>query len=45
MKTIRVTIESEKRSIMFIYVGEVPLDYMKKDLIKGLKKILDEKFK
>lgn len=42
MKTIRISIESEKRNIDFIYVGEISLDYMKKDFIKGLKKVLDE---
>ena len=45
MKTIRVTIEGEKRSISFIYVGEISLDYMKRDLIKGLKKVLEDKNK
>ena len=43
MKKITVTIESEKRSISFIYIGDlISLDYMKKDLIKGLKKVLEE---
>ena len=44
MKTIRVTIESEKRSINFIYMGDlISLKYMKRDLIKALKKVLEDK--
>jgi len=43
MKKITVTVESEKKSVSFIYMGDIiSLDYMKKDLIKALKQVLED---
>ena len=43
MRKIKVSIEGKKRIIDFIFMGDlISLKFMKKDVIKGLKKILED---